>query len=77
MRNCAYCHPLMITDSYSMYVFAAQGMYYPNFKGLKPVFEAVFREYGLPEQILTDNGSSFGCAQSLARLTNLAVWFIN
>jgi transposase InsO family protein len=77
MRNCTYCHPLTIADSYSRYVFAAQGMYHPSFEGSKPVFEAVFREYGLPEQIHTDNGAPFGCAQSLARLTHLAVWFID
>jgi hypothetical protein len=52
-------------------------MYRPSFEGSKPVFEAVFREYGLPEQIHTDNGGPFGCTQSLARLTHLAVWFID
>jgi transposase InsO family protein len=76
MRNSLYCYPLTIADSYSRYVFAAQGMYHPSFEGCKPVFEAVFREYGLPEQIHTDNGAPFGCAGSLARLTNLAVWFM-
>ena len=57
LRNGIYCYPLTITDSYSRYIFAAQGMYHPSFEGSKPVFEAVFREYGMPEQIHTDNGA--------------------
>jgi len=41
MRNCAYCYPLTISDSYSRYVFAAQGMYHPSFEGSKSVFECI------------------------------------
>ena len=76
MRNSAYCYPLTIADSYSRYIFAAQGMSHPSFSGCKPVFRAVFREFGLPEQIHTDNGAPFGCTWSLARLTHLSVWFM-
>ena len=76
MRNSVYCYPLTIADSYSRYIFAARGMYHPSYEGCKPVFEAVFREYGLPEQIHTDNGAPFGCPTSLARLTHLSVWFM-
>ncbi len=77
MRNCQYCYPLTITDSFSRYILAAQGMYHPNFEGTKAVFEAVFRQYGLPDFIHTDNGAPFGCAQALGRLSHLAVWCID
>jgi len=76
MGNGRYCHPLTIADSFSRYLFAAKGMHHPTYEGSKPVFEAVFREYGLPEQLHTDNGGPFGSAQGLARLTRLSVWFI-
>lgn len=76
LGNGAYCHPLTIADSFSRYVFAAKGMYHPDHEGSRPVFEAVFREYGLPEQIHTDNGGPFASAQGLARLSHLAVWFL-
>jgi hypothetical protein len=51
-------------------------MYSPSFEGTKAAFEALFEEYGLPEQIHTDNGEPFASAVSLSELTRLAVWFI-
>lgn len=76
MGNMRYCYPLTIMDTYSRYVLAVVGMHRPTFEGTKAVFEALFEEYGLPEQIHTDNGEPFASAVSLSRLTNLAVFFI-
>ncbi len=42
----------------------------------KSEFRRVFREFGLPLQIHTDNGGPFGAVQAVKRLTRLAVWFI-
>jgi hypothetical protein len=39
-------------------------------------FRKVFRKYGLPRQIHTDNGRPFGAVQAIKRLTRLSVWFI-
>jgi transposase InsO family protein len=72
-----YCYPLTVMDSYSRYVLAVKGMYRPTFEGTKAVFETLFEEYGLPEQIHTDNGEPFASALSLARLTRLKVWFMD
>ena len=41
----------------------------------KAVFEKVFREFGLPERIRTDNGVPFATV-SLARLSSLSAWWI-
>jgi len=76
MGNGRYCYPLTIADSYSRYLFLAKGMHHPTLEGCLQGFEQVFREYGLPQQIHTDNGLPFGCVNSLGRLTRLAVWFI-
>ena len=76
MGNRIYCYPLTIADSFSRFVFAAKGMYHPTFLGAKDAYETVFREFGLPRQIHTDNGPPFGSSQSLCRLTRLAVWLI-
>ena len=76
MGNKRYCHPLTIADSYSRYVFSAKGMYGERFKPIKLEFRRVFREFGVPLQIHTDNGSPFGAAQAIQRLTRLAVWFL-
>src|SRR5829696_5241504 len=43
--------------------------------GFRPLFEAAFRDYGLPVAIRTDNGPPFG-STGLAGLTDLAVWWI-
>jgi transposase InsO family protein len=77
MGNLRYCYPLTVMDSYSRYVLAVVGMHRPTFEGTKAVFEALFEEYGLPDQIHTDNGEPFASALSLARLTRLAVWFMD
>ena len=41
----------------------------------RPVFEAAFREFGLPQAIRTDNGSPFA-TRALAGLSHLSVWWI-
>ncbi len=76
MGNKIYCYPLTVADSYSRYVFAAKGMHSANTKGSKAVFIEIFRRYGLPEQIHTDNGSPFAHIRSLGRLSKLSAWFM-
>jgi len=41
----------------------------------KAVFEKVFRQFGLPDRIRTDNGVHFATV-SLARLSSLSAWWI-
>lgn len=57
-------------------MFSANGLYGEKFKPTKLEFRRVFREFGMPLQIHTDNGSPFGAAQAIQRLTRLAVGFI-
>lgn len=42
---------------------------------VQAIFEAAFREYGLPQAIRTDNGAPFA-TRALAGLSRLAVWWI-
>lgn len=76
MGNGLYCHPLTIADSKSRYVFLAKGFLNPTFEACKMGFEEVFKEFGLPEQMHSDNGPPFGCVKSICRLTRLAVWLL-
>lgn len=69
------CYPLTITDSYSRYLLLCKGLSRPSFKETKPCFEMVFREYGLPEAIRTDNGAPFASV-GIGALSKLSVWFI-
>lgn len=76
LGNKRYCHPLTIADSYSRYVFSAKGLYGEKFKPTKLEFRRVFREFGMPLQMHTDNGTPFAAAQAVQRLTRLSVWFL-
>lgn len=76
MGNKIYCHPLTIADSKSRFVFAAKGHYKENLKSAKTEFTRVFRKYGIPKQMHTDNGSPFGNVTAIQRFTRLSYWFI-
>jgi len=76
MGNGRYCFPLTIADPASRYLFAAQGGTSTNGELAKPVFERVFREWGMPEQMITDNGSPFCVSQSIGGISQLSKWWI-
>ena len=40
------------------------------------IFERVFREFGLPDAIRTDNGLPFASAHALYGLSKLSVWWL-
>ena len=69
------CYPLTIFDNYSRYILSCRGLSHPTFEETKPWFERVFKEYGLPEAIRTDNGAPFASV-GLGGLSKLSVWFI-
>ena len=76
LGNARLCYPLTVTDGFSRYLLACQSLERPSGGACKSVFERLFREYGLPRAILTDNGSPFASAHSLSRLSWLSVWWI-
>ena len=76
LGNRQYCYPLTITDYRSRYLLACEGLESTCEAGAFPVFEAVFREYGLPAAIRTDNGVPFASAHALFGLSRLAVWWL-
>jgi len=76
MGNKVYCHPLTIADSKSRFLFTAKGHYKETLKYAKAEFTKVFRKYGIPKQLHTDNGSPFGSVRAIQRFTRLSYWFI-
>lgn len=76
LGNGKYCYVLTVADSYSRYVFIAKGMYAGNTASVKKAFIDIFRRYGLPEQLHTDNGAPFATINGLGRLSKLSVWFM-
>jgi transposase InsO family protein len=76
MGNGRLCYPLTMADPFSRYVFAIEAMLSTHMAPARAAFERVFREYGIPRQIITDNGTPFCSASSLGGLTQLSRWWI-
>jgi transposase InsO family protein len=58
------CDPLTINDAFSRYSLCCAALLSPKLDDVKIVFEACFREYGLPGAMLTDNGPPFGSSDN-------------
>ena len=67
--------PLTISDACSRYLLRAQAVEKTDTERVRAIFEAAFREYGLPGAIRTDNGAPFASA-AVGGLSRLAVWWI-
>jgi hypothetical protein len=75
MQNVQYCYPLTITDHLSRYLLGCESL--QNTRGLPAieVFSEVFKEYGLPSVIRSDNGCPFA-SHGLLGLSKLSVWWL-
>jgi len=73
--NGRYCYPLTVADGFSRYLLGCQGLNSTAVDEAKPVFTRLFKEYGLPTRIRTDNGVPFA-TNTLARLSRLSAWWV-
>ena len=71
-----YCYPLTITDYASRYIFSCEALESNREMYAFHVFERVFKEYGLPRTIRTDNGVPFSSPCALFGLSKLSVWWL-
>jgi transposase InsO family protein len=69
-----YCYPLTVQDGATRFLLGCHGMLHPTTAASWPVFAALFRRYGLPERIRSDNGAPFA-SNALGRLSTLSVWW--
>lgn len=67
--------PLTISDAHSRYLLRCQGVEKIDTARVQGIFEAAFREHGMPQAIRTDNGAPFA-SRALAGLSRLAVWWM-
>jgi transposase InsO family protein len=74
-RNGERIDPLTITDACSRYLLRCQAVAKTDTERARAIFEAAFREYGMPRVIRTDNGAPFA-SRAIAGLSRLAVWWI-
>ena len=69
------CYPLTISDNHSRYLLHCRALARPTHAATQPWFVWVFREYGLPDAIRTDNGAPF-VSQALGGLSRLSAWWV-
>ncbi len=67
--------PLTISDAHSRYLLRCQAVEKTDTARVQAIFEAAFREYGMPQAMRTDNGAPFA-SRAVAGLSRLAVWWI-
>jgi putative transposase len=71
-----YCYPLTITDFASRYLLSCEALSTTKEKYAFTVFERVFKDFGLPGAIRTDNGVPFTSPNSMFGLSKLSVWWL-
>ncbi len=76
LGNKKYCYPLTITDYSSRYLLACESLESTKERFAFTVFERIFREYGLPNAIRSDNGAPFASPTALFALSKLSVWWL-
>lgn len=67
--------PLTLSDACSRYLLRCQAVEKTDTARVQAIFQAAFREYGLPEAIRTDNGAPFA-SRAIRGLSRLSVWLI-
>jgi putative transposase len=71
-----YCYPLTITDAASRYLLCCEALSSTRVSLAFTVFERIFKDFGLPHAIRTDNGVPFSRPNSLFGLSKLSVWWL-
>jgi transposase InsO family protein len=69
-------HPLSVLDDHSRYAIGLIASADQAFATVQHHLTRLFRCYGLPTAILTDNGPPWGVPHAPERLTRLGVWWI-
>ena len=70
-----WCYPLTVMDHASRYLLGCKGLIGPQLVPTRAVFEQLFRRYGLPDRLRTDNGVPFASTGS-GGLSQLSIWWL-
>lgn len=73
MERGGRCHPLTVLDDHSRYCVGLRACTDERGETVQGVLRELFREHGLPERMLMDNGSPWGSSDPGARYTPLTV----
>ena len=64
-------------DDFSRFLLDVRVLDQNTCEKVRPVFEAIFERYGLPEVIRSDNGTPFASPCSPLGLTRLSSWWVS
>lgn len=70
-----YCYPLTVVDAHTRFLLGCDSLHSTSTAGVIPCFERMFREFGLPEAIRSDNGTPFA-STAICGLSRLNVWWL-
>lgn len=71
------CEPITVRDQYSRYILSIQILEKGDISCVKRHFTELFKRYGLPEIIRSDNGVPFASPHGLFGLSQLSVWWLS
>jgi len=69
------CDPSTVQDAYSRMLLGCDVVARPDAQHVRPIFERLFRTFGLPLAIRSDNGPPYASV-GVGGLTVLAVWWV-
>lgn len=75
VRSGNWCYPLTVMDHKCRYLLCCQALEGTCFTDAQEAFTRMFKEYGLPWRIRTDNGVPFATT-AVGGLSRLSVWWI-
>lgn len=70
------CEPFTVRDRYSRKILCTKLMQSKSSVAVRAVMTDLFKTYGLPKVIHSDNGTPFAAPNGILNLTTLAVWWI-
>ena len=70
------CEPFTVRDRYSRKILCAQLVTSKSSETVRAIMTELFRKYGLPRCIHSDNGTPFSAPNGLLNLTCLSAWWI-
>jgi len=74
-RNGKRYEPLTVRDAFSRFVLCLEMLASMRAELVKPVFERLFEQNGLPSTIRVDNGAPFACTSAPRGLSRLSAWW--
>lgn len=77
LTNGESCHPLTVVDDHSRFVLGLVACRQETGSVVKTALTRIFREYGLPREILADNGGPWGNSNVDHGWTFLSVWLLH